>query len=293
MIDIPRQQEEVIVSFLDGDPDRPIITGRVYNGDNRTPFDLQGAGNNSKNKKRRGNVTKSYEAEGYNELTMDDTAGEEQVRMHAQHNMDTVVLNDSMTHVLHNKHQIVGEEGKDGGDQVELVRQDQHANIKRHRIEHIEGDQELMIGNGEADEGGRRDVVIEKQDVKRVGDGGVHLDTAGSKISLIVGDEMSEVGGDYQHKVAGDVGIESGSSNEVHIRAGTKIVLEAGADICFNGPGGFIRIDKDGVTIQGHKVKINDGGSQQIRGNAIKVDPVEPAKEAKPTEPEVADRFRC
>ena len=293
MIDIPRQNEEVIVSFLDGDPDRPIITGRVYNGDNRTPFDLKGAGNNSKNKKRRGNITKTYEGEGYNELTMDDTEGEEQLRVHAQYNMDTAVLNDSMTHVLHDKHQIVGDEGEGGeggGNHVELVRKDQHANIKRHKIEHVEGNRELMIGHGEAD-GGRRDVVIEKQDVKRVGDGGVHLDTAGSKISLIVGDEMSEVGGDYKHKVAGDVGIEAGKSNEIHIKAGMKIVLEAGADICLNAPGGFIRINSMGVTIQGIKVDINSGGSQ-IRGSAIKVDSVEPAREAKPADPLVADRFR-
>ena len=55
MIDIPRQGEEVIVSFLDGDPDRPIIIGRVYNGDNPPPFGLKGAGDNSKHRTRRGN----------------------------------------------------------------------------------------------------------------------------------------------------------------------------------------------------------------------------------------------
>ena len=94
MIDIPRKDEEVIVSFLDGDPDRPIITGRVYNGNNSPPFGLSGAGANSKNKKRRGNTTKTYEGSGYNEMTMDDTEGEEQIRIHAQYNMDSVIEND-------------------------------------------------------------------------------------------------------------------------------------------------------------------------------------------------------
>ena len=101
MIDIPRQDEEVIVSFLDGDPDRPIITGRVYNGDNQPPFSMKGAGDNKKNKTRRGNTTKSYEAGGYNEMTMDDTAGEEEIRIHAQFDMNSVVENDE-TLTVHN-----------------------------------------------------------------------------------------------------------------------------------------------------------------------------------------------
>ena len=103
MIDIPRKDEEVIVSFLNGDPDRPIITGRVYNGNNNPPFGLKGAGNNAKNKNRRGNTTKSYEATGYNELTMDDTAGEEQIRIHAQYDMATTVEHDQTLLVKNNR----------------------------------------------------------------------------------------------------------------------------------------------------------------------------------------------
>ena len=91
MIDIPRQGEEVIVSFLDGDPDRPIIIGRVYNGDNPPPFGLKGAGDNSKHRTRRGNVSKTYDGTGYNEMTMDDTQGEEEIRIHAQYDMNTNV----------------------------------------------------------------------------------------------------------------------------------------------------------------------------------------------------------
>jgi len=295
MIDIPRQHEEVIVSFLNGDPDRPIITGRVYNGDNRSPFDLKGAGNNAKNKKRRGYITKSYEDEGYNELTMDDTAGEEQVRIHAQYNMDTTVLNDSKERIYGNRHQIIGweKDGNKGGDQNEMVYQDKNLNIKRHQSEHIEGNAQLMVGNGDADDGGRMDIVIENQEVKRVGNGGVHLDTSGPHVSLITGNESREVGGNYMHKVAGNIGIESGMTNEIHIKAGTKIVLESGmlGGISIKGPGGFISIDQTGVTIQGMMVKINSGGSAQS-GGGCSVDSVESVQEAAPAEPEVADRFR-
>ena len=295
MIDIPRQNEEVIVSFLDGDPDRPIITGRVYNGNNSTPFILKGAGNNAKNKTRRGNITKSYEATGFNELSMDDTEGEEQIRFHAQHNMDTYVLNDSKIRVQGSFHQIVGwnKDGDKGGDQNELVWQDKNTNVKRNLVEHVEGNVQLMVGNGDASNGGRLDVVVENQEIHRVGSGGVHLDTSGPKVSLIGGNESCEVGGNYMHKVSGNVAIESGMMNEIHLKAGAKIVLEGGmlGGVCIKGPGGFINIDQTGVTIQGMLVNINSGGAS-MSGGGCSVESVEPAEEAAPAEPETADRFR-
>ena len=92
-MDLPRIGEEVIVDFLEGDPDRPIITGRVYNGENMPPFDLPAG------KTRRGNKTKTYKGAGYNEMSMDDTPGKEQIRIHAQHDLDAVVGNNE-THVV-------------------------------------------------------------------------------------------------------------------------------------------------------------------------------------------------
>ena len=293
MIDIPRKDEEVIVSFLEGDPDRPIITGRVYNGDNNPPFGLKGAGDNSKNKTRRGNTTKSYEAEGYNEFTMDDTAGKEQIRMHAQYDLDVAVLNDSRTHVFNNAHQIIGDGRGNGGDHFELVWNNQHANIKEHQVEHIEGNYQLTVGHGDTS-GGRMDIVVENQEVKKVGSGGVHWDVDGPFISLIVGNEFREVGGDYMHKVAGKIGIESGMMQEIHVKSGSHIVLDAGAmgSVSINGPGGFIKIDQMGVTIQGMMVNINSGGAKQMGGGCT-VESPETAELAAPTEPDDADRFKA
>lgn len=86
-MDLPRIGEEVIVDFLEGDPDRPIISGRVYNAQNMPPFELPAG------KTRRGNKTKTYKGAGFNEMSMDDTPGQEQLRMNAQHNMDSNVNN--------------------------------------------------------------------------------------------------------------------------------------------------------------------------------------------------------
>ena len=86
-IDLPRIGEEVIVDFLEGDPDRPIITGRVYNGENMPPFSLPGE------KTRSGMKSQTHKGAGSNEISMDDTAGAEQIRVHGQYDMDTAVNN--------------------------------------------------------------------------------------------------------------------------------------------------------------------------------------------------------
>ena len=86
-MDLPRVGEEVVVAFLEGDPDRPIIKGRVYNQGQMPPFGLPDA------KARCSGKTQTYQGSGYNEMSMDDTAGKEQVRVNAQHNMDSNVNN--------------------------------------------------------------------------------------------------------------------------------------------------------------------------------------------------------
>ena len=84
-IDIPRMGEEVIVSFIEGDPDRPIITGRVYHKEAMPPFPLPDE------KTRSGYKSKTYKGSGYNELTMDDQPDKQQLRIHAERDMDTTV----------------------------------------------------------------------------------------------------------------------------------------------------------------------------------------------------------
>ncbi|GAP34871.1 type VI secretion system tip protein TssI/VgrG [Piscinibacter sakaiensis] len=84
-INIPRVGQEVIVQFMEGDPDRPIITGRVYNGENQTPYDMPAK------KMITGMKTRSYPNGGndqFNELRFDDSAGKEQVYLQAQKWLD-------------------------------------------------------------------------------------------------------------------------------------------------------------------------------------------------------------
>lgn len=97
-IQIPRIGQEVIVDFLEGDPDRPIITGRVYNAEQMPPHGLPAAAVKSGIKS---NSTKG--GGGSNELTFDDTKGQEKVYLHAQYDMDSVVEHDETQHVINNR----------------------------------------------------------------------------------------------------------------------------------------------------------------------------------------------
>ncbi|WP_084162253.1 type VI secretion system Vgr family protein [Methylocaldum szegediense] len=96
-VSIPRIGQEVIVDFLEGDPDRPIITGRVYNGEAMPPYPLPGAAVIS------GIKSNTHKGQGYNEISMDDTAGKEQVTIHAQYDMNTTVEHDQITAVKNNR----------------------------------------------------------------------------------------------------------------------------------------------------------------------------------------------
>ena len=249
MIDIPRQHEEVIVSFLDGDPDRPIITGRVYNGDNQAPFGLKGAGNNAKHKTRRGNTTKSYEAEGYNEMTMDDTAGEEQIRIHAQYNMDTVVENDETHTVGNDRTKSIGH------DESNTIGNDQTSQVGNNRAMAVGVDHEETVGNNQAISiGVKKDEII----------GNEANETVGQKKTITVGDEMNiQVGTKSTEQVGVEKIITVGEDLEmiagkrVHITCGrSSVTLEANGDVTVSGKEFFFNASGK-VNVKGSKIHLN------------------------------------
>ncbi|MCP9269523.1 type VI secretion system tip protein VgrG [Xenorhabdus sp. XENO-1] len=94
---IPRIGQEVVISYLNGDIDRPIVTGCVYNGLNRPPLDLPAE------KTRTTFKTKTHKGKGFNELRFDDAKGSEEVFIHAQKDMKTHILNDETCNIGHNR----------------------------------------------------------------------------------------------------------------------------------------------------------------------------------------------
>ncbi|PHM75326.1 Rhs element Vgr family protein [Xenorhabdus cabanillasii JM26] len=96
-IAIPRIGQEVIISYLNGDIDRPIVTGCVYNGLNRPPLDLPAE------KTRTTFKTKTHKGEGFNELRFEDAKGSEEVFIHAQKDIKAQILHDEIHNVGHNR----------------------------------------------------------------------------------------------------------------------------------------------------------------------------------------------
>ncbi|CAI3803474.1 Actin cross-linking toxin VgrG1 [Pseudomonas sp. MM223] len=113
-IQIPRVGDEVVVVFLDGNPDRPLIMGSLYNSSNTPPWALPA------NKTQSGFLTRSMKGDGgtANFFRFEDKAGAEQIIMHAERNMDTEIELDETHDVGNNRSMTVG------GTHTETVKKD-------------------------------------------------------------------------------------------------------------------------------------------------------------------------
>lgn len=283
IIHIPRIGQEVVVDFLEGDPDQPIIVGSVYNAELMPPYKLPAKKTQSGMKSR---STLGGAPENFNEIRWEDKKGKEQFFVHAERNMDVRVKNDSMESVLHDKHLIVGGEkdGKKQGDYKELVYRDVHLHNKGNLAQHVGGEMRLLIG-GEEGSSGDFDLVV-KGERKTLVEGSDQLYVKDSRMERIDGSLGQSIGGDLDAKVGKKLAVEAGE--EIHLKAGMKVIIEAGMQISLKGPGGFIDIGPAGVTIQGTMVNINSGGSAGSGSGASPAKAWE-AEDAEPAQPTPAD----
>ncbi|MGI6415085.1 MAG: type VI secretion system Vgr family protein [Thermoguttaceae bacterium] len=277
---IPRIGQEVVVNFLEGDPDRPLITGVVYNAEQMPPYELPAEKTKSYLKSN-----SSPGGEGYNELRFEDKDGQEQIFLHAQRNLDTRVQADSMENVGGDRHLIVGGEkdGSKSGDQYEMVYRDKHLKVHRNQEEHIGGDMKLLVGG--IDGPGNHDIIV-KNDKKEQIDKNSHLKVGLDRNEKTGKNQSLEVGVNLQEKVGMNYAVEAGS--EIHLKGGMTVIIEAGMQLTLKGPGGFIDISPAGVTVQGILVNINSGGAAGAGSGSSPTSPEAP-KAAAPVEPTPAD----
>ncbi|OJH41449.1 type VI secretion system Vgr family protein [Cystobacter ferrugineus] len=268
---IPRIGQEVVVDFIEGDPDRPLITGRVYNGVNPPPHPLPDQKTKSSLR-----TNSSPGGGGFNELRFEDKKGAEQVFMHAQRNMDVHVKNDSLEDILNDRHQTIGR------DQNERVKRDQSLKVHRHRQEHIGGDAKLLVGG--IDGAGNQDIHVKASRKEKV-DADSHLTIVGKRNEQ-VGDTWSiTLGNDLQVKVGVNHALSAG--NEIHLSAPT-VVIEATQGLTLKVGANFITLNQASISVMGTVLNLNSGGAP-LDGQGVKpVKPQEPA-DAQPTEPTPAD----
>jgi type VI secretion system secreted protein VgrG len=287
MLVLPRIGQEVLVSFLDGEPDAPVIVGRVFNATDAVPYKLPA------NKTRSTWKSDSSPGHGgFNEIMMEDLAGKELVFMQAQKNMHKLVKNDEKITVGHDRQKWVKRDEIEttGQDRKEVTGRNRTEITDRNRTTAIGGDNGKLVKGNELEQtlqnmlqtiGGNHDIVTKGDRREHVG-GDSHLGVGGDRSQLILGTQSLTVGKDQQEVVKGDHALVA--EGEVHFKAGSQIVIEA-PDITIAGKNGFIRVDSGGVTIKGGHVLINSGGSA---GSGAGSHPKAPdaAKEAVVPEPE-------
>ncbi len=135
----PRIGQEVIVDFLEGDPDQPLITGRVYNADLMPPYPLPDEKTKSTIK-----TNSSLGGEGFNEIRFEDKKGEEQIFIHAEKDLDIRVKNDRRELVGNDRHLIVKRDLK------EKIEFDKHVMVEKSEFREVKTDYNLKVGGKSA-----------------------------------------------------------------------------------------------------------------------------------------------
>ena len=221
---LPRVGHEVLVQFLEGDPDRPVISGNAYNGANAIPYALPANKTVSTLK-----TSTSKGGGGSNEIRFEDKKDSEQLFIHAQKDMDSIVEHDRKDWIKHDAHQHVGH------DQFELIENDQHHQVKGEQRERVGGDDNLTVK-------GHHYVTLK---------GNRHLEVKGAA--------HTEIGGDHHLSISGNH--NQASSKSVSIKGGMNVVVEAGLKLSLEVGGNFVDISPVGVAIKGTLVLINNGGA--------------------------------
>lgn len=250
MVFLPRIGHEVIVDFLDGNPDNPVITGSLYNDANMPPWPLPA------NKTQSGVRTKSTlrgGASNHNELRFEDKKGGEQVFLQAEMNLDVLVKNDETRMVKHDRlATVVNNDEKivnEGYDYTTVEKGEQIINVlDNFRELNVAKDNRINVGGNEI-------IYIE-------GDREVNI--SGSQLHVMDGDESVNVGGRRDVSVVGNetLFVERGNCEttvqmgNISIKADLgKITIEAMQEIELKVGMSSIKISPTGITIKGVMVE--------------------------------------
>jgi type VI secretion system VgrG family protein len=242
---LPRVGMEVVVVFIDGNPDRPIVAGCLYNGSNTPPYPLPAQSTKSTFK-----TQSSPGGDGFNELRFEDAHGSEQLYMQAQRRMDLRVKGSLYETSYGSREERVGWSRGDetGGDHNTFVNKDVNHHVKEIRYTKIDKKQYQTVVEDH----------IENFQAK-------HLVFVGDASQLNAATVLVEASGSIGHK-AGSIAI-TGSST-IGIKSGGKLSLESNNGIELKVGGSFISISPGEIAIQGVSVRINSGGGAGPAGEA-------------------------
>lgn len=248
---LPRVNTEVIISFINGDIDRPIIVGTLYNGNNAIPHSLPDSKTCSYIK-----TQSTPGGGGYNELLFEDKAGEELLSLRAQKDYKLHALNDSTINIDH--------------DQSETVGNDETINIGHDRTESVGNNQTHSVGNNRTRSVGSNESISIGSNLS-VNIGGNHTETVSqNKAETVAIAKALTVGAGLQTTVGGakneSVGLSSTEQVGVlkNIIVGQRFELQVGAS--------SLILNSDGtIILAGKEIKINGAKQVSINGKMVEL----------------------
>ncbi|MFT3766879.1 MAG: type VI secretion system tip protein TssI/VgrG [Minicystis sp.] len=261
---IPRIGHEVLVDFIDGNPDRPVIVGSVYHGTNKPPYALPGEKTKSTIKSNT-----SPGGGGWNELRFEDKAGSEEVYVRAQKDMLTEVLNDAKRTVGHDDVLDVTNDRTVhvGRDRSTTIDRDDTLHVQRKRTVTVDGDEEVTVTKTETVHVGDDTTVALGKNVSLSIAKNVTSAISGDAASTIDGKMDATVGGDQTIEVSGAAALKVGSDHQEEaglartIKAGDKVVIECGA--------AKVTIEKNGnITIEGANLSVKTDTKIELKASA-------------------------
>jgi type VI secretion system secreted protein VgrG len=272
---IPRIGHEVIVQFLGGDPDRPLITGSLYNANNMPPYTLPD------NATQSGIKTRSSQGGGpnnFNEIRFEDKKGEEQLYIQAEKNKDNLVKNDESVTIGHDRVKTVGndETVKIKGNRTETVTFDETENINKNQTITVGLEQKVTVGanqtiavtaNRSISVGSNQTETITIASAETVGaakaltiGGGYAVTVGGAMNEAIGGAKGEEIGGAKMVAVGGVSGEKVGGNKSV--TAGGNVSESAGKDVSLKAGKNLSASAADDASISAGKKGVFSAGDQ-------------------------------
>ncbi|KVE85542.1 type VI secretion system tip protein VgrG [Burkholderia cepacia] len=261
MVNIPRIGDEVVVIFLDGDPDRPLIISRVYNAANMPPWDLPANASQSGILSR---STKGGSVATANAIRFEDKKGSEEVWLHAE--------KDQRLEVEHDESHWVG------NNRTKNIDHDETVHVKHDRTETVDNNETITIGVDRTEHVGNNETLTVGGNRNETIQGMENLLIALTSTETVGLAKALTVGGGYQVTVAGAVNTTAGlaSAEEVGLSktsmVGQSYTIKAGKVFEVTVGKSTFRMDEDGnITLKGVKLLIEGSGPIEINGKDVDV----------------------